>query len=102
MVDISRALRTAAKTGSVLNGFKETSEAVTDEDAQAVVVARNLPEENRADLLAAAEDHRVPVVEFPGTNVELGPALGEPFAVSSAAILDPGESDILEAAQRSA
>lgn len=100
MVDISRALRTAAKTGSVELGLKESTEAVTSEEAQAVVLSRNLPEDARADLLADAEDHKVPVVEFQGTNVELGPALGEPFAVATAAILDPGESEILKAAKR--
>lgn len=100
MVDISRALRTAAKTGSVELGLKETTEAVTGETAKAVVLSRNLPENARADLLAEAEDHQIPVVEFQGTNVELGPALGQPFAVSTAAILDPGESEILQAAKR--
>ncbi len=100
MVDISRALRTAAKTGSVELGLKEATEAVTGDEAEAVVLSRNLPEEARADILAEAEDHKVPVVEFQGTNVELGPALGEPFAVATAAILDPGESEILKAAKR--
>lgn len=99
MVDISRALKTAAQTGSVELGLKETTEAVTEENAQAVVLSRNIPEDARADLLAEAEDHTVPVVEFQGTNVELGPALGEPFAVATAAILDPGESEILQAAK---
>lgn len=99
MVDISRALRTAAKTGSVEFGVKETGDAVDDEEARAVVVARNMPETPREDLLDRAGANGVPVVEFPGTNVELGPALGEPFAVSTAAVLDPGESDILEAAK---
>ncbi|PSG96022.1 50S ribosomal protein L30e [Thermoplasmatales archaeon SW_10_69_26] len=102
MVDISRALRTAAKTGSVQFGYKETSDAVSDEEAEAVILARNMPDKHREGVLEAADEHRVPIVEFPGTNVELGPALGEPFSVSAAAILDPGESDILEAAKRSA
>lgn len=102
MVDISRALRTAAKTGSVRFGVKETTEAVTENEAQAVIVSRNMPEDHRTRLLDQAEESQVPIVEFPGTNVELGPALGEPFAVATAAILDPGESDILQAAKRSA
>lgn len=99
MVDLSRALRTAAKTGNVEYGLKETTEAVEGETARAVVLSRNLPEAARADLLASAEDNQVPIVEFQGTNVELGPALGQPFAVSSCAILDPGESEILQAAK---
>lgn len=100
MVDISRALRTAAKTGNVTLGLKEALDAVSDNEAKAVVLSRNLPEKARADVLASAEDSKVPVVEFQGTNVELGPALGEPFAVATAAILDPGESEILKAAKR--
>ncbi len=100
MVDITRALRTASKTGTVELGYKSTNAAIDTADAKAVVLSRNLPEARREALLAAAEDASVPIIEFTGTNVELGPALGKPFGVSAAAIVDPGESEILQAAAR--
>lgn len=100
MVDLSRALRSAAQTGTVEIGYKSTKTAVSDKSAKAVVLARNLPEDARASVLSAAESAGVPVIEFEGTNVELGPALGKPFAVSAAAIIAPGESEILQAVSR--
>ncbi|MDX1611466.1 MAG: 50S ribosomal protein L30e [Candidatus Thermoplasmatota archaeon] len=100
MVDLNRALRTAAQTGEVTLGYKTTRIAASDKTAKAVVLARNMPEDAREAVLEAAEDGGVPIIEFQGTNVELGPALGKPFAVSAAAILEPGESDVLQAARR--
>lgn len=99
MVDLNRALRTAAQTGDVKLGFKTTREAAGDETAKAVVLSRNLPEDARDEITAAAEEGGVPLIEFHGTNVELGPAFGKPFAVAVAAIIDPGESDVLQAVQ---
>lgn len=100
MVDLNRALRTAAQTGEITLGFKTTREAASDSRAKVVVLARNMPEEARDDVVSAADDAGVPILEFEGTNVELGPAFGKPFAVSAAAIIEPGESDVLQAVQR--
>lgn len=100
MVDLNRALRTAAQTGEITLGHKTTREATEDNRAKVVVLARNMPERARDEVIAAADEAGVPVLDFEGTNVELGPAFGKPFAVSAAAIIEPGESDILQAVQR--
>lgn len=99
MVDLTRALRSAAQTGTVQIGYKTTNDAVSSKKAKAVVLARNLPASARETVTSAAKEAGIPVLEFEGTNVELGPALGKPFAVSTVAILEPGESDILQAVQ---
>jgi len=99
MVDLNRALRTAAQSGSIQIGLSSTRAAVAAKQAKAVVVARNLPADERTSLVGQAQAAGVGVIEFAGTNVELGPAIGKPFAVACLAVLEPGESDILHAVQ---
>ena len=97
MVDMTRALRSAAQTGTVQIGYKSTLDAASAKSAKAVVLARNMPGDAREAVESAASAAGIPVIAYDGTNVELGPALGKPFAVSAVAVLEPGESDIMQA-----
>jgi len=96
MVDINRALRLAATTGKVEIGTKATAHAVKNGHAKLVVLARNLPQDARGEIESAARAKGVAVVDFDGPNVELGPACGKPFAVAALAVLEPGQSDVLQ------
>jgi len=89
MIDEARALKVAVDTGKVILGARGVRRAVKDKQVRLVVLASNCPD---ADRMAVSG---VKVHTFPGTNVELGAACGKPFAVSSVAIIDPGESNIL-------
>jgi large subunit ribosomal protein L30e len=44
-------------------------------------------------------DNKVPVYEFPGLSVDLGPICGKPFIVSALTVLEPGDSDIMALAR---
>lgn len=90
-INIERSLKTAMRTGSVLTGANETIKAVKSGDAQLVVIASNTPERIRKEVQSGS----APIFEYPGTNVQLGPATGVPYIVSVLAVIDPGESDIL-------
>ena len=57
-----------------------------------VVLASNCP-----DIKEEVQETNVPVLEYEGTSVELGPVCGKPFTIAAMAILDAGESDILAA-----
>lgn len=92
MIDIARALKTAATTGEVRYGLAETKKSVKKGEAKLVVVASNCPE---MESMKALEGKKVLV--FNGTNVELGAACGKPFPISALAIVSPGESNILSA-----
>ncbi|AEA47354.1 50S ribosomal protein L30e [Archaeoglobus veneficus] len=93
-VDIEKALRKALKTGRVYLGSKRTLKALKSGEAKLVVVAMNCPE----DVMERIRSFDVPVVTFNGTNMELGAACGKPFSVAALAILEAGESEILNAA----
>lgn len=92
MIDIARALKTAATTGEVRYGLAETKKSVKNGEAKMVVVASNCPEKESMQALEGKK-----VLVFNGTNVELGAICGKPFPISALAIVSPGESNILSA-----
>jgi large subunit ribosomal protein L30e len=88
-MDLNRALRTAAKTGEVQFGVAQANKAIETNRGKLIVIASNCPAPELKEQTA------IPVVEFPGTNVELGTACGKPFSVSAVTIISPGDSLIL-------
>ncbi len=90
-VEVEKALRKAMKTGKVYLGSKRTIKALKNGEAKLVVIAKNCPEEVRLRI----QEFEVPIVEFEGTNMELGAMCGKPFSVAALAIVDAGDSEIL-------
>ena len=100
--DIEKELVNALKTGKVILGSRKTLKLVKLGKAKAVVVAENAPPEIRDDIIYYARLSNIPVYVYPGTSLELGAVCGKPFTVASLAILDPGNSriiDLIEAVQ---
>jgi large subunit ribosomal protein L30e len=56
------------------------------------VIAQNCPEKFRDRIKS---EKNLFIHTFDGSSVALGKACGKPFMVSTLAIVDPGESDIL-------
>ena len=96
-MDVQRSLRTVIASGKVLIGADQTTKAVQNGEAKLVILADNAP--NGDDIRRTAKDQKVPVYLFQGAGTQLGPACGKPFAISALAILDAGESDILQLAK---
>ncbi len=92
-INVDKSLIKAVKTGKVIVGANRTMDAAADGSAKMVVLASNCPE----DIKMKIKETNVPVLEFEGTSVELGPVCGKPFTIAAMAILDAGESDILAA-----
>jgi len=91
--DLNTEIRKTVKTGKVTIGSKETIKAITAKTVKAVIMARNCP----AAIRKTITDSNVHVIEFPGQGVDLGVLCRKPFLVASAAIIEPGESNILSA-----
>jgi large subunit ribosomal protein L30e len=91
-MDFNASLRRAIKTGNVILGQHNTQKSIKEGKAQIVVVAQNCPEKFRTQLIS---NQTLFVHTFEGTSVALGKACGKPFMVSTLAVVDPGESDIL-------
>jgi large subunit ribosomal protein L30e len=91
-MDFNASLRRAIKTGNVILGQHNTQKSIKEGKAQIVVVAQNCPEKFRTQLNS---NQNLFIHTFEGSSVALGKACGKPFMVSTLAIVDPGESDIL-------
>jgi len=91
-MDFNASLRRAIKTGEVLLGQNMTAQSIENGRAQMVVVAGNCPE-NFREMLKSKDN--LFVYTFEGSSVQLGKACGKPFMVSALAVVNPGESDIL-------
>ncbi len=95
-VDFIRALQMAIKTGEVVLGSKRTIKLILHGKAKLVVIAENAPPELKRDVEYYAKLSGIPIYKFKGTNYELGTLVGKPFSVAMLAIIDPGQSNILD------
>jgi large subunit ribosomal protein L30e len=88
----------ARKTGRVVMGIKNVKRLLVtgNEKPKLIILAANIDEEVRAELEYLAKLSKVPVLLYEDGSLQLGRALHKPFFVSAAAILDQGESSILE------
>lgn len=92
MIDMARALKTAATTGDVRFGLAETRKSIKKGEAKLVVVANNCPEKP-----TLPQGTSLKMIVYEGTNVELGNACGKPFPISALAVVSQGDSNILSA-----
>jgi large subunit ribosomal protein L30e len=96
-MDVQRSLRTVIATGKVLIGADQTAKALARGEAKMVILATNAP--HAEDIRAAAQKKRVPIYSFEGVGTQLGPACGKPFSISALAVLDAGQSDVMQLAK---
>ncbi len=96
-MDVQRSLRTVIATGRVLIGADQTHKAVERGEAKLVILANNAPHGD--NIRTAASGRGVPVYDYSGMGTDLGPACGKPFAISALAVLEVGESDVLNLAK---
>jgi large subunit ribosomal protein L30e len=92
-MDISRQLKAALNTGSMLFGQRQTVDACARGEAKLVILAANCPQDYIDDLHAhhpSVTLHRVHMV-----NRDLGVACAKPFAVSTVCVTDAGNSDLM-------
>jgi len=84
-------LRRVVATGQVVIGSRKTLKLVKLGKVKVVVRASNLPPYLREDLEYYARLSNIPIIVFPGTNVELGTVIGKPFSVAMLGIIDSGQ-----------
>lgn len=97
ITEFARAIQMALKSnGLIVFGYKETKRAVLLGKAKLIVVAANAPPEMKKELRYYAKLSNIPVYEFPDTNTSLGAISGKPFSVAALAVINPGQSNIVE------
>jgi large subunit ribosomal protein L30e len=94
MVDIQKALKDVVKKGMVHIGEKRTKAAITNDTAKLIVIAKNCP--YASDLLTHATEKKIPTYTYTGSSVDLGTTCGKGYAVSSFAVINEGDSNIMQ------
>jgi|TARA_B100001996_G_C18622971_1_gene578523 large subunit ribosomal protein L30e len=92
-MDISRQLKLAHTTGSLLFGQRQALNACAKGEAKCIILAANCPQDYVDNLAAKHPEvtmHRTGMV-----NRELGVASGKPFSVAAITVIDAGESELL-------
>ncbi|MCH1541025.1 MAG: 50S ribosomal protein L30e [Candidatus Poseidonia sp.] len=92
-MDLSRQLKNAIATGNLLFGQRQTTASCDNGTAKLVVVAANCPESYTTKLRATHPE--VTMFRSNMVNRELGIACGKPFSVSTIAVIEAGDSDLL-------
>ena len=94
MEDVNKILKDVTKKGTIIIGKKQTKAAIQKGIAKLVIMANNCPYAEAITTLVT--QNKVPIYYYNSTGVELGYTCGKSFPVSSFAVLDEGESNILQ------
>ena len=99
-MDINRSIRIAVDTGKVSYGADSAKQALLNKQAKLVILADNAPLDIKEDINRYAEISEVPVLDFPGSSLDLGAVCGRPHFVAALTIVTLGDSDIIKAIKK--
>ncbi|MFX0013622.1 MAG: 50S ribosomal protein L30e [Promethearchaeota archaeon] len=94
--ELEKAISMAISTGKVKLGYNNTIKSVMSGKVKATIISNNLPLDSKKRLLRNCELSKIPIIQYEKTGVDLGAVCGRPHMISTIAILDPGNSKILE------
>ncbi len=95
--EVEPELYLALKSGKVILGAKRVVKQLkSGQSPKLVIVTSNAPRDVRMEVEYLAKLSNVPVYEYPGKSIDLGRAFKKPFFVSVAAVMEEGESRVLE------
>jgi len=93
---LNKSIVLAVKTGKILFGTKNVLKNAKTGKVRLVIVSTNCPQKFLRELEYHCKLSQIPLTVYDGTAKDLGVLCGKPFAVSTLAIREPGDSDILE------
>jgi large subunit ribosomal protein L30e len=102
MIDIGKAIATAAKTGKVAFGANSAVQNAKTGKAKVIILAANCPKTIREDIEYYANLSEVPLITYKGSSLDLAALCGKPFNVSALSIREPGDSEILRLTEEAA
>ncbi len=96
LADLNNDLRLAVDTGSVALGTRETERAISGAKAKLVVITSKGKVDANNDITHLCNVAGIKMVKFKGSSMELGTICGKPYSINSLAVIEPGNSKILE------
>lgn len=95
MADLARDLRLAVDTGKVALGTREVERAINRNKVKLVVIASKGKHEAVADISHLCNVGEVKMIKFNTGSLELGTICGKPYSINAVAIVEVGNSNIL-------
>lgn len=96
MIDFDRLLKSIAKSGKLLYGAKSAVRAVKTGRAVAFILASNCPVTIKKEIESYAIPADIPIHYYPSSSIELGMALGKPFAVATITIRSVSDPQLIQ------
>mmetsp|Transcript_851 Transcript_851/g.1263 ORF Transcript_851/g.1263 Transcript_851/m.1263 type:complete len:111 (+) Transcript_851:70-402(+) len=96
MESINSKIQLVMRSGKAILGTKVTKRAMLEGKAKMILLSNNAPPLSKSEIEYYALLSKCQVHHYFGNNNDLGTACGKYFKVSAMAIIDPGDSDILE------
>ena len=94
MVDVNKLLKDVVKKGKVKIGEKLSKKAISSGDAKIIILSNNCPYSE--DISKLAKENKTPIYNHSADGVELGYVCGKNYVVSAFAVVDVGESNIMQ------
>lgn len=95
-MNVDRSIRIAVDTGEATFGVKTTTNALLNKKAKLVILANNAPIDIEQDIKRYAKLAEIEVLQYQGSSLDLGATCGRPHFISTLAIIETGDSDILD------
>lgn len=93
-MDLKTALTTAIKTGKVLLGTNRTEKVLLTGNPKLVILSNECKEREKIKYFCKLANVECKILDIP--TLSLGALCGKPFPVSALAIINPGDSNILD------
>ncbi len=85
-MELEKLIKDKVKENEVVLGYKNVIKLLKNSKPELIVVANNIPEDNKKIIELNAKMSKVEVKEYKEDNVNLGLLCGKPFSVSALAI----------------
>ena len=94
--DLEKAINMAVSTGKVKLGYQSTINSLLTGKVKATIVSSNIPKTARETIERHCQLSSIPIIEYEKSGVDLGAICGRPHKITSIAILNPGNSKIMD------
>jgi len=96
MIDLTKAIATAVKTGKVSFGANTAIQTAKNGKAKMIVLASNCPKSTKEQIEYYGEMSKIPIIIYKGDIMDMATVCNKPFVISALTIKEAGDSEILK------
>jgi large subunit ribosomal protein L30e len=95
MIDLTKAIATAVKTGKVSFGANTAIQTAKNGKAKIIVLASNCPKQIKEQIEYYGEISKIPIITYQGDIMDMAAVCNKLFVISALTIRETGNSEIL-------